>query len=124
LLLADSFFFCQLKIWRVVDPNSTDALHPGMVTAYNVRQKLSRQLKIDLEDHETVHLLSDAPMVNSDYVNNMDDNKIQDMVDEFEPPQGGSCQIKIKRLGEYLAKLRLDGGYSVPIKIVVQQRIP
>jgi hypothetical protein len=30
--------------------------HPGHVTAMNLREKLSKQLKIDLEEHETIHI--------------------------------------------------------------------
>ena len=108
----------QLKIWRVVDPNSTDALHPGIVTAFNLRSKLSNQLKIDLDEQEAVHICSDAPLVLSE----SNENKIQSMVDEFQPE--GKCETKIKRLGEYVAKISLAGGYSVPLKFAVVQRIP
>eukprot|EP00934_Nitzschia_sp_Nitz4_P001466 Nitzschia sp. Nitz4//scaffold44_size153857//84102//84909//NITZ4_002728-RA/size153857-augustus-gene-0.9-mRNA-1//1//CDS//3329552178//1466//frame0 len=107
-----------LKLWRVVDPNTVDALHPGSVTAYNIRQKLSKQLKIDLEDHETVHIYPLNPLSHAD----LDDDKVQSMVDEFEPE--AKCEMKIKKLGEYLAKISLDGGFSVPLRFVVQQRVP
>ena len=108
----------QLQIWRVVDPNSVDALHPGVATALNIRQKLSKQLKIDLGNHETVHIYPVSPLVHAD----MDDDKVQNLVDEFEPK--GKCETKIKRLGDYIAKITLDGGYSVPLRFVVRQRIP
>jgi hypothetical protein len=109
----------QLKISRVVDPNSVDALHPGYVTAHNIREKLSNQLQIDLDPQEPVHIISEAPIEFGE----LDDDKIQSMVDEFEP-EDGNCQIKIRRLGTYLANIGLEGGYSVPLKCVVQQRVP
>jgi hypothetical protein len=105
-------------MWRVVDPNSADALHPGMVTAYSVRQKLAKQLKIDLEDHEKIHICSDTPLVLAD----LDESKMQTMVDELESE--GDCDTKVKRLGEYLAKISLAGGYSVPLRFIVMQRVP
>lgn len=108
----------QLKIWRVVDPNAVDALHPGMVTAINLRQKLSKQLKIDLERHETIHIY---PVNNLSHAE-MDDDKVQNLVDEFQPE--GMCEVQIKKLGEYIAKITLEGGYSVPFRFVVMQRIP
>ncbi len=103
-----------------MDPNSVDALHPGEVTAKNLRQKLSKQLKIDMEEDEPIHICSDTPLVHSE----LNENKIQTIVDEFEPGSGVECTMRIKRLGEYLAKISLKGGYSVPLKFVVLQRVP
>jgi len=107
-----------LKIWRVVDPNTVDVLHPGIVTALNIRQKLSRQLRIDLDPNESIHI---HPLESLSHAE-LDNNKVQSMVDEFEPE--GKCQTKIKRLGDYLAKISLEGGYSVPLRVAVMQRLP
>jgi len=107
-----------LKIWRAVDPNTTDALHPGMVTSQNLREKLSKQLKIDLEGHETIHIHSGTPIVNTE----RSENEVQSLIDEFEPE--GECGIEIKQLGNYLAKISLAGGYSVPLQFTVVQRLP
>ena len=52
----------------------------------------------------------------------LNENKVQDMVDKFEPE--GDCETEIRRLGEYLAKISLPGGYAVPLKFSVIQRIP
>jgi len=109
----------QLKIWRVVDPNSSGVLHPGIVTALNIRQKLSKQLKIDLQTHETLHIHPLSTLSHSD----LDNSKVQTMIDEFEPSKG-KCEIKIQRLGDYLARITLEGGYAIPLRFVVQQRIP
>jgi ribosomal protein L9 len=46
----------SVKIIRHVDPNQPLMCHPGHVTAMNLREKLSKQLKIDLEEHETIHI--------------------------------------------------------------------
>ena len=109
-------------MWRVVDPNSVDSLHPGYVTACNLRHKLSKQLRIDLDStKEPLHIYSDEPI----QFDELNDDKIQTMVDEFEIPPGmPHCQTKINRLGTYLAKISLEGGYSVPLKFVVQPRVP
>lgn len=112
------FLLLQLKIWRVADTNSVDAIHPGIVTALNIRQKLSKQLQIDLEEYETIHI---HPLQSLSHAE-MDGDKVQSMVEEFEPK--GKCDIKIKRLGDYLAKIILEGGHSVPLRFVVQQRLP
>ena len=45
-----------VKMIRNVDPNQPMMCHPGHVTAKNLREKLSKQLKIDLEDYETIHI--------------------------------------------------------------------
>ena len=102
----------------MVDPNSTDALHPGYVTAWNLRQKLSKQLKIELQPHEKIHI---HPLDSLSHAE-LDMNKAQGMVEEFEPQ--GSCTIKIRKLGEYLAKISLDGNHSVPLRFVIQKRLP
>lgn len=106
-------------MWRVVDPNSVDTLHPGYVTACNVKHKLSKQLRIDLDANEPLHIFSEEPMV----IDEVNDDKLQTMVDEFQPGEF-SCEIKLRRLGTYLAKISLEGGYSVPLKFVIQPRAP
>ena len=89
-----------------------------MVTAASLRQKLSKQLKIDLEAHEPIHIY---PVNNLSHAE-MDDDRVQNLVDDFQPE--GKCETKLKKLGDYLAKISLDGGYSVPLRFVVQQRLP
>lgn len=102
----------------MVDPNSVDAIHPGVVTALNLRQKLSKQLKIDLEPHESIHI---HPLNTLSHAE-LDSDQVQSMVEEYKPE--GKCDTKIKRLGDYLAKISLEGGHSVPLRFVVQQRLP
>ncbi len=55
----------SVRIARNVDPNMPVMCHPGHVEARNLREKLSRQLKIDLEDHERIHI-RDEPVVGLD----------------------------------------------------------
>lgn len=107
-----------MKLWRVVDPNTTDALHPGHVNASNIREKLGKQLKIDLDERESLHIYSDTPMIHAE----LDENKQQTLMEEFETE--GDCDKEIRRLGEYLAKISLPGGYAVPLKLQVLQRVP
>lgn len=130
-----------LQLWRTVDPNSTDTLHPGIVTTDNIRQKLSKQLKIDLDDSEPIHILrnitaaasnDDSGAVTSDSTTTtnplnfaeLDDAKIQVMADELVPitDASGKCSIQINRLGEYLAVIGLKGGYAVPLRVLLRQR--
>lgn len=49
----------SVRIIRHVDPNQPLLCHPGHVSAKNLRDKLSKQLKIDLEDHESIHIRSE-----------------------------------------------------------------
>lgn len=46
----------QLKIVRNVHPDDPERTHPGKVTAKDVRRKLNKHLKIQLEPHETLTL--------------------------------------------------------------------
>ena len=124
-----------------MDPNSTDSLHPGVVTAEHVRQKLSKQLRIDLDDSEPVHILRTAsppsspseettPSSTTTTTNplnfaELDDSKIQALADDLVPvvDEEGRCLIRINRLGEYLAVIGLKGGYAVPLRVLVRQRV-
>ena len=125
----------KLQIWRMVDPNSTDTLHPGVVTTENLREKLSKQLKIDLDENEAMHIFREdddndntdssdsAANTTTNPINfaEIDEVKIQAMIDDFIPTTD-TCPIKINRLGDYLAVIGLKGGYTVPLRFVVRQR--
>ena len=137
----------QLTIWRKVDETDPKKLRtrPGVVEARNIRQKLSIQLKIDLEPHEHVHLreqpLVDEKMASAPiYHDNDDDDKEGDDDVEKEPvysfvssneelielarkmDRDTKCQVKVNQLGDYLASITLDGGYVVPLKVRVVKR--
>jgi len=142
-----------LQVWRTVDTNSsTDTLHPGIVSAEDIRQKLSKQLKIDLDRNEPIHIFRDDKKDNNnDHSSSLsstttttttsksttatttkpinfalhDEAKIQSMVDEFIPETElttEKCTIQINRLGDYLAVIGLKGGYTVPLRFIVRQR--
>ena len=82
-----------------------------------VRQKLGKQLKIDLEDHESVQLLNEP--VGS--ITDLEEVEIQRMIDGLEH-KNEPGMVKIQKLGEYVAKLNLRGGYSVPLKLMILKR--
>ncbi len=54
-----------VKMIRNVDPNVPTMCHPGHVSAKNLRDKLSLQLKIDLEEHESIQIRNE-PVVGLD----------------------------------------------------------
>ena len=93
-----------------MDP-STNALYPGMVDQKAVRSKLSKQLKIDLEEHEKVHL---RPTPIHDEVKG---DEMDALLEEIETEK--DCTVQIRALGVYLAKISLAGGYTVPLKVEV-----
>mmetsp|Transcript_19825 Transcript_19825/g.41605 ORF Transcript_19825/g.41605 Transcript_19825/m.41605 type:complete len:284 (-) Transcript_19825:89-940(-) len=140
----------MVKIYRNVDPNMPTICHPGHVTSKNLRDKLSKQLNIDLEPHESIHiseetvigvddmeekevmaLLSklydgDGPADTVDY----DNEGAGEVGGEAEVSRGHGrednsveeCTIKIKQLGEYIARITLSGGYTVPLRFTVEKR--
>lgn len=91
-------------------------MHPGHVDEKAVRTKLSKQLKIDLEPHERVHLRP-AAIVDHEHLSA---EEIEAMLNEIATEQ--DCNVQIKALGVYLAKISLRGGYTVPLKVEVLKR--
>ena len=56
-MLKKYFSNKEVIIYRQAESNESGTpLHPGCVLSANVREKLSKQLKIDLEDHEKLIL--------------------------------------------------------------------
>ena len=90
-----------------------------MVVALNVRQKLSKQLKIDLEKHEMVHICKDD--VN---YQEMNDKQLDEFVLNTERfgDRNIKCTQAIKTLGQYIARISLRGGYDIPLKFEVVKR--
>lgn len=117
----------QLKIWRNVD-SSTGAVHPGLVNAQNVREKLSRQLKIDLENHETVQLRAKPVELGHAELEEEDVDRIMEEIgssgDEVAAGEGegAECNVEIRQLGEFMAKISLRGSHVVPLKFAVLKR--
>lgn len=106
-----------LKIWRNVD-ESTKTVHPGMVDYKAVREKLSKQLKIDLDDTETVHLRA-APVLG---LSDMEEIEVDKILKDVGGDDEEECSVQIRELGEFLAKITLSGGHTVPLKFVVLKR--
>jgi ribosomal protein L9 len=114
-----------LEIWRMVDVNSPIGsglgapIHPGMVDHVNVRDKLGRQLGIDLQDHELVQIypepISHALIEEEDVM--------EDTMQKMEVLKDGEdCKVQIKALGEYAVKIHLKGGQEVGLKLAVRKR--
>ncbi len=130
-----------LKIWRNVDivniaggtgegltmSMENAPIYPGVVTHENVRQKLGKQLKIDLEDHEKIQIMPKP--VNFSLMDE-DENLMDTLLNSMEPlkKKEGSddelqdCNVKLKALGEYLVKIHLRGGYAVGLRLNVVRR--
>jgi hypothetical protein len=105
--------FSQLKIYRKVD--DAGGVHPGVVTAQNIRDKLSKQLMIDLDVSEQVHILPDP------LLEDFNPEQITAMMEAF--PIDTPCEVQLKKLGFFFAKLSLAGGYSVPLKFQVIKKV-
>lgn len=106
----------QLKIWRNVDP-LTDAVTPGMVDVKAVRKKLSKQLLIDLEAHEKVHLRAE-PLLPSEAAT---DAEVEAMMQEMGDVET-DCTTEIRQLGNFMARISLRGGFSIPLRVKVLKR--
>ena len=106
---------------RRVDPDDSDgmALSPSHVDAVMVRKKLSKQLKIDLEEHEKVHLR--LKPIDETVGEDGKVKPLESYLNEFGDPEE-ECTVKIKRLGRYVARISLSGGYSIPLGIEISKR--
>ena len=105
-----------LKIWRHAEDVDSSRIHPGVVVHSNIREKLSKQLMIDLEDHEVVQLSADTVS----HIELEDEGEMANALKSFpDLEEGQDCQVKIKKLGEYLAKIHLSGGFSVGLRVNV-----
>ncbi|CAB9512566.1 expressed unknown protein [Seminavis robusta] len=97
-----------LKVYRRVDPE-TQAVSPGKVDANTIRTKLAKQLKIDLDKNEEVHLMDD-PVIWDDFTS----DKLLETVESMDTQE--PCSKEIRKLGDYIARISLAGGYVVPLK--------
>jgi hypothetical protein len=87
-----------------------------MVDSRAVRRKLSAQLKIDLEPHERVHL--QAEPVNFGELTEKEIESIMESLGDSEQ----KSEVVIKKLGEYIARISVRGGYSIPLKFEIMKR--
>lgn len=79
----------SVRIIRNVDNNLPTMCHPGHVSAKNLRDKLSKQLKIDLEEHETIHIRNE-PVVALD---DKDDQELMQMLKEMDEEDFGAKEF-------------------------------
>ena len=90
-------------------------MNPGLVNAKNIRDKLSKQLLIDLHRKEKVHLrLKALP----------DDIKYEELDDLFEDlgDPDTPCDVAIRSLGDYVARITLKGPHYIPLKFTVLKK--
>jgi ribosomal protein L9 len=108
-----------LKIWRNADPD-TNKVFPGMVDAKAARKKLSKQLKIDLESHERIHLIPEPV----ESISDLSDEEIESFVAEklAHVAKDRPCSAQIRQLGDFVARISLSGGYTVPLRIEILKR--
>ena len=95
----------QLKLIRNVDINQPVMCHPGHVSAKHLRDKLSKQLKIDLEDHETIHIRNE-PVVSMEtkeeyelmeLLKEMDEDASSDKEEgDKDDTEGGEVEIEVE----------------------------
>jgi hypothetical protein len=81
-----------------------------------VREKLSKQLKIDLYRREKIHLRSER-VVHAVVTEKETEQFLNELGDEHLP-----CEVNLRHLGEYVARITLRGGYQIPLKIEVLKR--
>ena len=77
----------SVKFIRNVDHNVPTMCHPGHVSAKHIRDKLSKQLKIDLEDHETIHIRND-PVVG---IEEMDEKEVMQLINNMDDGMRGAA---------------------------------
>ena len=85
------------------------------MVAQNIRDKLSKQLKIDLDASEQVHVLPDP------LLEDFSEEQISAMMEAV--PVEKPCDVQLKKLGFFYAKLTLAGGYSIPLKFQVIKKV-
>jgi ribosomal protein L9 len=108
-----------LKIWRNVDAE-TNQVFPGMVDAKAARKKLSKQLKIDLEPHESIHLIPEPVESISDLSDEAIENLVAERLADITKDQ--PCSAQIRQLGDFLARISLSGGHTVPLRMEILKR--
>jgi hypothetical protein len=131
-----------LKMWRNIDTSVSSSAsssssssgmlqlmtYPGMVDAKAIKNKLSQQLKIDLEEEEYIQLA--ATPVSHDLVDGVTTQGQQMMeqllssmfVDTNKEGGESSKDVEIRQLGEYLAKIHLKGNQSVGLRFSILKR--
>mmetsp|Transcript_30125 Transcript_30125/g.36817 ORF Transcript_30125/g.36817 Transcript_30125/m.36817 type:complete len:228 (+) Transcript_30125:100-783(+) len=114
-LLKKYFSNKEVIMHRNAESNESGTpLHPGLVRSAHVREKLSKQLKIDLEDHEKL-ILSPQVVEHHELSNEQE-------IDAFIEKIPNDEEAVIRRVGVFYAKIVLRGDFMVPLKVRVVKR--
>jgi len=89
-----------VRMIRNVDANVPTMCHPGHVSTANLREKLSKQLQIDLEEHESIRILNE-PMMG---LEEKDDQELMQLIRDMDRED-----VAVKNVGEE-GELEEDGG--------------
>ena len=89
------------------------ALFPGMVDEQAIRKKLSKQLKIDLDKHETIHIREEALEPDE----SSSDATLMEIVEGLDTSK--KCEVEIRKVGNFVARISLAGDYVVPLRFTV-----
>jgi len=118
-LLRKYFSNKTLFIYRdTEDDSDLVPLNRKPVNHKVIRKKLSKQLRIDLDDHEMVHITPDTIMfdeVKEDEIEAMMKNNLTQNKEEV-------CSTEIRKLGDYLARIWLAGDHYIPLRVSVVRR--
>uniref|UniRef100_A0A7S2YD64 Ribosomal protein L9 domain-containing protein n=1 Tax=Entomoneis paludosa TaxID=265537 RepID=A0A7S2YD64_9STRA len=107
-----------LTIWREVDETGLVPLNKKGVTHRVIRKKLGIQLKIDLDDHEVIHLKPDPVEMEE-----LDDEKIETIMKEELPTSKDEvCKTDIRKHGDFIGRIWLAGDFHIPLKISVVEQ--
>lgn len=112
--------------------DSKGALSPGTVVASHVRNKLNQQLRIDLNGvNEKLHIV-DKSLEHEKLTDVAIANLFRDKLPKVEPldvrtKEGMTvtvpkCNVILKKTGQYIARIYLNGGHTVPLKFEIVPR--
>jgi hypothetical protein len=85
------------------------------VIAKNIKSKLNKHLRIELQPHESVHLF--PQMIR---FKDLNEKRAQEAIATIDVTK--KCDVEFMQTGEFLACITLSGGYRVPLKFEVKQR--
>ena len=106
-------------MWRNASEEGT--IHPGMVDAKALREKMSNQLMIDLEEHEVI-TIDPTPVDFLEMEKDEDDQDDDELEEPDEDTEVEECTVQLKRVGEHIATVHLAKGYKVPLKFKIIKR--
>jgi hypothetical protein len=92
-----------------------------MVDAKAIRRKLNKQLRIQLEPHERVHVHKEQVEHDEMTPKELSEMVMNDALFGVEDREK-SCTNQIKTLGQYFARICVRGGFNIPLKFEVLKR--